>query len=170
MNRPLYIFDLDGTLALINHRRHHVERPACRQCSGGPAKCVACSQWKPNWNAFHAACVDDAPNYPVIDTMNRLRRTSDIWVFSGRSDAVRSQSKLWLAMHTELNEHDITHQFRMRKSGDFTPDNVLKSSWYDTMCLYDKHRLIAVFDDRDRVVEMWRDRRVTCFQVAPGEF
>ena len=26
MTRPLYIFDLDGTLALIKHRRHFVER------------------------------------------------------------------------------------------------------------------------------------------------
>lgn len=150
--RPLYIFDLDGTLALIEHRRHFVENRANR------------------WKEFFEACVDDAPNYSVIDTMNRLRRTSDIWVFSGRSDAVRQQSKLWLAMHTELNEHDITHQFRMRKSGDFTPDDVLKSSWYDAMSLDDKARLVAVFDDRDRVVNMWRQRRVTCFQVAPGAF
>lgn len=178
MKRPLYIFDLDGTLALIEHRRHFVESPAkqCYDCGGRNSRnCVQCGdmgwdKFKPNWDAFHAACVDDVPSYPVIDTMNRLHRTSDIWIFSGRSDAVRAQTKLWLAMHTELNEHDLTHQVRMRKSGDFTPDDVLKESWYDAMSLDDKHRLVAVFDDRDRIVEMWRQRKVACFQVAPGAF
>ena len=26
------------------------------------------------------------------------------------------------------------------------------------------------FDDRDRVVAMWREEGVPCFQVAPGDF
>ena len=34
----------------------------------------------------------------------------------------------------------------------------------------DGERLIAVFEDRDRVVAMWRDAGVPCFQVAPGDF
>jgi len=38
------------------------------------------------------------------------------------------------------------------------------------MLTEDKSRLVAVFDDRDRVVKMWRDVGVTCFQVADGEF
>jgi hypothetical protein len=29
--KPLYIFDLDGTLALIQHRRHFVERERGKQ-------------------------------------------------------------------------------------------------------------------------------------------
>ena len=168
--KSLYIFDLDGTLALIDHRRHLVAQPECRQCYGSVAKCVACSQWKPNWDEFHAACIDDKPNYPVIDTMNRLRRTSDIWIFSGRSGAVRKETDGWLHMHTELGMYDIGYQVRMRKAGDYTPDDVLKESWYDTMSLDDKRRLVAVFDDRDRIVSMWRRRGVTCFQVAPGNF
>lgn len=30
--RPLYIFGLDGTLALIDHRRNYVEAPPCSAC------------------------------------------------------------------------------------------------------------------------------------------
>jgi hypothetical protein len=41
--KPLYIFDLDGTLALIEHRRKYVERPRGEQ----------------DWKAFYTACVDD---------------------------------------------------------------------------------------------------------------
>jgi phosphoserine phosphatase len=43
--KPLYIFDLDGTLALIEHRRKYVERPRGEQ----------------DWKAFYVACVDDHP-------------------------------------------------------------------------------------------------------------
>ena len=57
--KPLYIFDLDGTLALIEHRRHFVARPRGEQ----------------DWKAFYAACDKDAPNDPVIGTMERLRET-----------------------------------------------------------------------------------------------
>lgn len=32
--KSLYIFDLDGTLALIDHRRHMVEKPPCPRCNG----------------------------------------------------------------------------------------------------------------------------------------
>jgi hypothetical protein len=35
---------------------------------------------------------------------------------------------------------------------------------------HDRMRLMCVFDDRDKVVKMWRDEGVACFQVAPGEF
>ena len=31
-------------------------------------------------------------------------------------------------------------------------------------------RIVATFDDRNRVVAMWRDAGIPCFQVAPGEF
>jgi hypothetical protein len=51
-----------------------------------------------------------------------------------------------------------------------TPDDVLKRQWFDAMLRDDRERLVATFDDRDRVVKMWRDAGVTCFQVAPGEF
>lgn len=52
--KPLYIFDLDGTLALNEHRQYLVQ---------GETK---------NWGAFFAACVNDEPNVPVIDTMHAL--------------------------------------------------------------------------------------------------
>ena len=34
----------------------------------------------------------------------------------------------------------------------------------------DRARLVAVFEDRKRVVDMWRENGVTCYQVAPGDF
>ncbi len=152
--KPLYIFDLDGTLALIEHRRHFVENRTNR------------------WKEFFAACVNDVPNNPVIDTMNRLRVAgADIWIFSGRSDEVRAQTVKWLADKTTFMSWELDGpMLTMRMAGDYTPDDVLKKQWLDAMTSQDRARLVAVFEDRDRMVKMWRDNGVACFQVAPGDF
>ena len=89
--RPLYIFDLDGTLALIEHRRHFLERDT-----------------RDKWRHFYAACDKDQPNEPVIATMERLRHAgADVWIFSGRSDEVRDKTVAWLAHHTSFMMHDL---------------------------------------------------------------
>jgi hypothetical protein len=78
---------------------------------------------------------------------------------------------MWLVDNTsflteELDESLLT----MRPAGDYTPDDVLKQRWLDAMLEEDRRRLIAVFEDRDRMVKMWRANGVPCFQVADGEF
>lgn len=152
--KPLYIFDLDGTLALIDHRKHFLDR-----------------EDKDRWRHFYAACDKDLPNPPVIAVMESLRHTgADIWIFSGRSDEVRTKTVAWIAEHTSFMTHDLGVRLVMRSEGDYTADDVLKKSWLDGMLVDDRQRLVAVFDDRDRVVGMWRAAGVPCFQVAPGEF
>lgn len=155
MTRPLYIFDLDGTLALIGHRRHILDREDSAK-----------------WRDFYAACDRDQPNAPVIATMERLRWTgADVWIFSGRSDEVRDKTIAWLADHTSFMVNDLSGpMLQMRAEGDYTPDDELKRSWLHSMLVEDRSRLVATFDDRDRVVRMWRDEGITCFQVARGEF
>ena len=174
--KPLYIFDLDGTLALIEHRRHFVERPSrkCSDCGGANRKnCVQCSDldagWSPNWPAFYLACVRDNPNTPVIDTMSMLRGNATVWIFSGRSDEVRAETLRWLADHCAWIESN-GKVLRMRKAGNYTPDDVLKKQWLDEMSADDRARLVAVFEDRDRMVKMWRANGIPCFQVDEGNF
>lgn len=154
--KPLYIFDLDGTLALIDHRRHILDR------KDDPRR----------WREFYALCDKDQPNTSVLATMERLRSSgADVWIFSGRSDEVRDKTVAWLAHHTSFMSWDLDGpMLTMREAGDFTADDELKRRWYDGMLLNDRNRLVAVFDDRDRVVAMWRSVGVSCFQVAPGEF
>ena len=154
--KPLYIFDLDGTLALIDHRRPIL------YAENDPDK----------WRRFYAACDRDAPNAPVINTMERLRTGgADTWVFSGRSDEVRDKTLVWLTTHTAMTLRELEDgALLMRDAGDHTADDVLKREWYDKMLEVDRARLVGVFDDRDRVVRMWRSVKVTCFQVAEGKF
>lgn len=154
MTRPLYIFDLDGTLALCDHRKHFLE-----------------AEDPDRWRRFYAACDRDEPNVPVLRVMETLRHTgADVWVFSGRSDEVRAQTEAWLCQHTSLCSWELRTALVMRQGRDHRPDDELKKEYLDRMLVDDRQRLVAVFDDRDRVVKMWRDNGVTCFQVAPGAF
>jgi len=170
--KPLYIFDLDGTLALIQHRRHFVERPSlkCYDCGGKNWRnCVQCSDldagFKPNWPAFFKACVDDQPNKSVIGLLQQLRGIADVEVWSGRSDEVREETEQWL-----LKYANYTGVLKMRKKGDYTVDHKLKLSWLEELSEGDRKRLAATFDDRDQVVQMWRQQGILCCQVAPGDF
>lgn len=155
-DKPLYIFDIDGTIALIGHRRHMLDDKNDSY----------------RWRSFYAACDKDEPNLPVIDTMERLRFSgAEIWFFSGRSSEVKGKTIAWLIANTSFIASDFEQDIlTMREEGECTPDDALKRRWLDNMLTDDRLRLFAVFDDRDRVVNMWREAGVTCYQVAPGEF
>lgn len=146
----IVIFDLDGTIALIDHRRHYVQ--------GKGSKAT-----KEDWRNFYAACVDDEPNTPVVVILRVLFMAGhDVIIFSGRSDEVRPQTEEW------LNKHRIPfHSLMMRKEGDYTPDEELKRSW---LPLVSKEQILCVFDDRQKVVNMWRAAGLPCLQVAAGDF
>ena len=149
------IFDLDGTLALVDHRRHLVDG----------------SEGKKDFDAFHRACVDDPPNMPIIKLTRYFALLSfHIEIWSGRSSAVRQQTTDWLTRNEV--KFDV---LRMRRTGDYTPDNLLKEFWFDNwLGIYKPPEGLAnnllVFDDRDKVVAMWRRRGITCCQVAEGDF
>jgi hypothetical protein len=139
-------FDLDGTLANIEHRLHLIHsKPS-------------------NWPAFFRACVDDEPNQAVIDVCRALvisGHAVDVW--SGRSDIVRAESERW------LNQYAIGYRrLLMRREGDYRPDQIVKAEWLEAMAPED--RPVLAFDDRQRVVDMWRAHGVQCCQVAPGDF
>ena len=155
--RPLYIFDLDGTLADGTHRVHLIQ------------------QEPKQWDEYFEACDWDKPIYSVIGIAVCLFRSgADIWIYSGRSDQVRGKTRAWCGeyLHHELAKtlDSNPSMLKMRPHGDHQPDDTLKESWLLAMAPQDRGRLAAVFEDRDRVVAMWRRHGVRCLQVAPGDF
>lgn len=137
-----YVFDLDGTLANIDHRLHHLEHR--------------------DWRAFFAACADDEPIQATLGVLASLWRAHhQVEIWSGRSDEVREQTATWLVKHG-VNSHV---ELVMRAAGDHRPDDVVKREFMDQ-----RGRPDVIFEDRSRVVEMWRAAGIACFQVAAGEF
>lgn len=141
---PVYIFDLDGTLADCQHRVPLI----------------------PDWDAFFAACSEDAPIWPVIQTAKRLAVGAEVWIVSGRNEQARNATAHWLDRHG-LNVEQLKF---MRPYKDHRPDDEVKREWLHSLAPDDRARIVAVFDDRDRVVAMWREEGLPCFQVSPGAF
>ena len=145
----IVLFDLDGTLALIDHRRHFVEK---------------IDKADADWRAFYAACVDDVPNAAVVAAFHALGIHHERWIVSGRSDEVKAETEAWLHRNGIKPERML-----MRSARDHQPDTKLKKAWLGDGTI-PKDEVLCVFDDRDSVVAMWRAEGLTCFQVAPGHF
>jgi len=131
------IWDLDGTLALLNGR-----------------------------DPYDASEAEyDLPNYPVIDALHRYQEDGGkVIITSGRSDEYEKQTFAWLEKNNIKPDVII-----MRKQGDTRKDyDVKKEMFMDH--IYGKFNVEFVFDDRQRVVDGWRDLGLTVFQVADGNF
>ena len=64
----------------------------------------------------------------------------------------------------------------MRKDGDYRKDTIVKDELLTNVLkiLNNEYEGITwnpiIFEDRKQVVDMWRNKGFTCYQVAPGEF
>ena len=154
MSGKSVIFDLDGTLADIKERRTLATK------EGGKI------DWPKFFDPNNISL--DKPNTPVIESFKALQKAGyRMIIFSGRSDATREETEKWLAVN------GIVYDKLMMRPGTgegmFTPDDQLKEDWLNQE-LPDKSQILCVYDDRDKVVNMWRRNGISCFQVAPGDF
>lgn len=146
--RKCFVFDLDGTICDVRHRRQFVAT-------------------KPrNWDAWNAGLVNDIPNAAVQKVFQALRHGSDyntdLFIVSGRSDDYKEQTVEWLC------KHDIFYdEIYMRKYKDHRDDAVVKGEIADK--IEKTHQILGVFDDRQRVVNMWIERGIWVFDVGQGK-
>ena len=144
------IFDLDGTLALVDKRREIALKP----------------NGKINFDIFYdPQYIElDEPNSFVIELAKMYKRDGyEIVIVSGRSDRTKEATERWLEKYGILYDRMI-----MRKRKNFTPDNELKERWLEKYL--DRDDIRVVVDDRQRVVDMWRRNGLNVFQVANGNF
>lgn len=135
------VFDLDGTLADVSHRVHFVRNG------------------NRDWNSFFAACVNDVPVPHVVASCRaHLAAGHKVRVWSARSDKVRAETERWLA-DAGIDPCYLQH---MRAEGDNTPDVALKRYWLSL----EPTPPDLIYDDRQRVVDMWRAEGIPCFQVT----
>lgn len=147
MSAQSVIFDMDGTLADIAHRRHYVAT-------------------KPkNWRAFNAALAEDKPNIHVIQLARMFKASGwTVLVCSGREDVYRAETVEW------MERHEVPHdRLYMRPAKDYRADDIVKAELLAQIRTDGFDPPLAI-DDRDRVVAMWRANGLTCLQCAPGDF
>jgi hypothetical protein len=113
----------------------------------------------------------DLPNEKLIKVLKvifeKLTHLRPIFV-SGRMESCRMKTLDWLKIYCcDLFEDEP--ELYMRVDNDFRDDNIIKQEIYHKM-IEPKYDVFLIFDDRDRVVEMWRSLGLTCYQVASGNF
>lgn len=120
------------------------------------------------WHEYHRVG-EDLPNQPVIDKINFLYgvRYAEIVFMSGRKDSCREQTRQWLVRH--VGPWTERFPLHMRDSADNRSDDIVKHELFDEH-IRGKYHVVEVYDDRDRVVEMWRAIGLQVYQVAPGAF
>ena len=145
MTDEIVIFDIDGTLADVSERIHHVRK-------------------KPkNWPAFFEGMAQDKAIHSMVRLCNILYASGiRIVLCSGRNEEHRAQTVEWLAGQG-VKYHDLL----LRRSNDRRSDTEVKRELLGTL---DKSKVLFVVEDRSRVVEMWRSEGLVCLQCAPGEF
>ena len=141
-----YIFDLDGTLANLDHRLHFIRKE------------------NPDWESFNASVGEDKPILPIIKLMVQLDsvHNTHVEIWSGRmgDEDTRCKTMMWLASNG-IRPGLLTH---MRPEGNFLQDDLLKQEWL-MEAIEKNQRPDMVFDDRQRVVDMWRANGIICAQV-----
>ena len=140
----LVVFDIDGTLANIEHRLDYVRS-------------------KPkNWKAFDAGIPNDAVNPYVAEVFFALRNDGhDIIFASGRNERSRDATVDWLDRKGFWCAD--SSKLYMRKAEDFRSDDIVKQEILDEIVRDFGKKPDMVFDDRKRVVDMWRRNGIWVF-------
>lgn len=109
---------------------------------------------------------EDDPVANVLSVIKAMSLAGHRVIFvSGRDGSCALQTGMWIDTHYNGDYENLF----MRGEGDKRKDNVVKLELFDTY-IRDNYNVIAVFDDRDQVVRMWRSIGLTCLQVEYGDF
>jgi hypothetical protein len=164
MDKEIILCDVDGTLADVNHRLHYIKN------DDGTLKPYA----ERDWDSFNEACAEDRPNTDVIEVLRSLVRSPNgerlVYFLSGRNEVVRDTTVAWLQKYVLPNESKISinKDLRMRKADDRRPDTEVKLEMVRELGLTPDD-VLCILDDRQCVVDMWRENGFRCLQVDAWE-
>lgn len=138
--RQLAVVDIDGVLADVRHRLHHVR------------------QSPKDWGAFFAAAPDDPPLEEGLETVRRLAEAYRVVYLSGRPEHCRADTLRW------FREHDVPPgELHLRPRDDRRPARLLK---VEKLRALEREAPVAVLvDDDPQVCEA---ARAAGFDVLPA--
>jgi hypothetical protein len=143
VTRPYAVIDLDGVLADVTARLHHIE--------GTPK----------NWNAFFAGIPDDPPYPEGLAIARKLATEHDLVYLSGRPERTRSITERWLRTHGAPSGRII-----LRRNPDRRPARVVKVGLLRELA---EERSVAVFvDDDPAVCQAAREAGFPVFEATWG--
>lgn len=156
MTRPVAVFDLDGVLADVRHRLHHLER-------------------RPrDWDAFFGAVAEDPPLETGVALARESARDCDVVYLTGRPERCRADTLAW------LERQDLpAGTLEMRRERDRRPARTAK---LERLRRIAADRVVAVVVDDDPQVcrayeaagftvlrATWAADQPTLFDAQDGE-
>lgn len=131
VDRPLAVIDIDGVVADVRHRLHHLDR-------------------RPkNWGAFFAAAGEDPPIPEGVARVASLLDGHDVVFLTGRPERLRRTTEAWLERHG-LGGLPLV----MRRGGDFRPARKAKAE--ELSRLAEGRSVALVLDDDPEVIDALR--------------
>lgn len=149
--RKILVVDLDGTLCDCGHREHWARAG--------------------EWDSFHSELSGDKPNEAVREVLyawDAMGQDHEVIAITGRNERYSLMTEEWL--EENLIPLDV---ILMRPDNNFQSDHELKpallSEWLEREGLLQEN-VAFILEDRDKVVEAWRNCGYKCWQVAPGGY
>jgi len=128
--RLLAVFDLDGTLADLRHREHHLARTP------------------KDWDAFFRAARADPPLATGVALLRESAKECEIAYLSGRPERCRADTRAW------LQEHDLpAGELVLRRDQDRRPARVVKPAALRRLA--GDRTVAVVVDDDDAVCDAY---------------
>ena len=144
-NKPVYVFDYDGTLSDGAHRLGKL-----------PTKDLHLTE---SWSEFNRLSAYDSAIESTIQVMNGLFNSGAfVIILTGRSDEVCEISTQWL--------HDAGAKYNvmvMRQASDNRKDIIIKEEFLRYIGL---HRITAAWDDSTNVIAHFRSLGITTYAVV----
>jgi len=142
------VVDLDGTLYNSSQRNHLAQAG--------------------QWDEFHKASANDDPYNDVLNLINQMSEMHNIIGCTGRTNAHRQITFDWLMDHGVSMDHLL-----MRPDNNFESDTIIKPKLLEEFLEKNnlsKESVLFILEDRDKMVERWRDLGYNCWQVRPGGY
>ena len=143
------IVDLDGTLSIMGPRSPY------------------------DYDKVYMDKIDFRLSELLKEVLNETK--FDIIFLTGRDEICREQTVDWLERNFKeqfwLNRgvRQYNWHLHMRNEGDRRPDFEVKREIYKER-IEPWRDVVAVFEDRDQCVDMWREEGILCLQPARGNF
>lgn len=142
-----WVFDVDGTLSDTTNRQQYVTSKPKR------------------WDLWNADMANDGYHMDIVQFYQFARdKGMAVVVCTGREEEYRNLTATWLAKVGIMPD-----RMYMRRNGDFCHDDKMKQVMLEQMRA-DGFNPVLVFEDRTRVVKMWRANGIRCLQVVNGDF
>ena len=147
---PCIIVDIDGTIADYANKRE--------------------------WMDYENVYLDEVKHH-TLSVIESYCTGKDlkIFFFSGRENTGKcfSETTRWLVDNVFANYPNISRcqeLLELRAEKDYRKDSIVKKEMYEKH-IKNKYNCLLVFDDRNQVVDMWRNElQLFCLQVSDGDF